>query len=136
YYFPGIGVLIQDKLGANKVAGLDIRGQCSGFAWSLATADAYIRAGLYKKILIVGAEIHSRIIEFSNRGRNVSVLFGDGAASLVLEACPCPEEGAPSGQNKVRGLIDHEMGSDGSGASLLAVNRPGLAANHAEFMTA
>lgn len=133
YYFPGIGVLIQKKIGAPTVPALDIRGQCSGFAWSIATADAFIKSGQYKKVLIVGAEIHSRIIEFSNRGRDVSVLFGDGAGALCLEAKNCDVD-VPRANNDVNGVIDSYMGSDGSGAELLYVARPGLGGEE-QFLT-
>lgn len=136
HYFPGIGVLIQNKLGADCVGAMDIRGQCSGFSWCLSTADAFIRSGLKKNILIVGAEIHSRIIEFSNRGRNVSVLFGDGAGAVVLSAGKTrfSKEQLISDPTS-SGLIDHELGSDGSGAHLLAVTRPGCSKGNEEFMT-
>ena len=136
YYFPGIGVQIQDKLGARRIPAIDIRAQCSGFAWGLATADMYLRSGRYRKALVVGSEIHSRVIEFSNRGRDVSVLFGDGAGAAVLESFECGPENCPSVSNKVSGLIDHEMGSDGSGAKLLVIDRPGFSAGHNSFMSA
>ena len=132
YYFPGIGVLVQSGLQASTIPALDIRGQCSGFAWCLATADAYVRTGRYRKVLVVGAEIHSRLIEFSNRGRDVSVLFGDAAGAVCLEAVPAERD--PRCDNQVRGIIDSSLGSDGSGARELYIPRPGHAGD-AEFMT-
>lgn len=123
YYFPGIAVLIQKHLKLNCPA-MDIRAQCSGFSWGLTTADAMIRSGQYKNILLVGADIHSRVIEFSNRGRNVSVLFGDGAGAALVCAQETKED--PSAQNKVSGIIDNYMGSDGTGAEFLAITRPGM----------
>ena len=134
FFFPGIGVLIQDKLDAGTIPAIDIRGQCSGFAWGLATADAFIKSGLYKNIAVVGAEIHSRIIEFSNTGRNVSVLFGDAGGAAIVQGKPCQEDELPSAKNQHRGMIDHVMGSDGSGAEHLAVLRPGCAAGQEIFM--
>ena len=125
YYFPGIGVQVQHELGCRTIPALDIRIQCSGFSWGLATADAFMRTGQYKRVLLVGAEIHSRILELSNRNRNFSVLFGDGAGAVILETQSGTER--PSGQNQIRGLIDHEMGSDGSCAELLCLRRPGNA---------
>ena len=133
YYFPGIGVLIQQKLGAKTIPGIDIRGQCSGFSWGLATADAYIRAGFYNRILVVGAEVHSRVVEFSNRGRDVSVLFGDAAGAVLLSADQGSEPA--TARNSVRGIIDSIMGSDGSGAESLLIARPGLQGGHEEFFT-
>ncbi|MBI2602371.1 MAG: ketoacyl-ACP synthase III [Deltaproteobacteria bacterium] len=133
YYFPGIGVQMQNALGASCIPALDVRGQCSGFAWSIATADALLRTGNYRCALVVGAEIHSRVIEFSNRGRNVSVLFGDGAGAMLLERGK--ENEPPTSHNKVRGVIDSLMGCDGSGAEFLAVKRPGTARGFKEFIS-
>ena len=123
YYFPGIGVLIQNKLGATCPA-MDLRGQCSGFSWAISTADALISSGKYHNVLIVGAEVHSQLIELSNRGRNVSVLFGDGAGALLLKSKS--QTPKPSPQNQTRGVIDSLMGSDGSQAEILAITRPGM----------
>ena len=131
YYFPGIGVLVQ-KLGS-KAPAIDIRGQCSGFSWMISTANAYIRSGQFKKILIVGAEIHTKVIEFSDRGRNVSVLFGDGAGAMILGAESSDKElSVASGD---RGVIDNHLGSDGSGAEYLAITRPGMSSKHKDFLT-
>lgn len=123
YYFPGIGVQVQNKLGARTIPALDIRGQCSGFVWGLATADGLLRTGAYRRALVVGAEIHSRLIEFSNRGRDVAVLFGDGAGAVALEAFSGDQR--PLVSNNMRGIIDSLMGSDGSGLSHLYIQRPG-----------
>ena len=135
YYFPGIGVLIQRNLGKKNIPAIDIRGQCSGFAWGLATADAYIRSGIHKKVLVVGAEVHSRVIEFSNRGRDVSVLFGDAGGAAVVEGVDCSIDEMPKVDNEFRGMIDHEMGSDGTGAEQLAILRPGFKAGESSFIT-
>ena len=134
YFFPGIGVQIQHQLGAPTIPAIDIRGQCSGFGWSLATADAFLRSGLYKRILVVGAELHSRVMEMSTRGRNVSVLFGDGAGAAIVEAETHDGE-MPTAHNKVRGMIDHLLGSDGSGAEMLAMLRPGFSKGNSELIT-
>ncbi len=133
YYFPGIGVQIQHQLGAPNIPAIDVRGQCSGFAWCLASADAFLRSGLYKRILVIGAELQSRVLEMSTRGRNVSVLFADGAGAAIIEAQTHTE--MPTAQNKVRGMIDHIMGSDGSGAPQLAIKRPGFGRGHSEMIT-
>lgn len=134
YYFPGIGVLIQRGLGLPHIPAIDIRGQCSAFAWGISTADAYLRSGFYKNALVIGAEIHSRMMEYTTRGRNFTVLFGDGAGAMFLEAQE-HKEGRPTAHNDLRGVIDHEMGSDGSGAELLCLKRPGFAKGHSEFFT-
>ena len=78
-FFPGSGCLLQTKLGLSGTPALDIRQQCTGFLYGLATAHAYARAGMARKILLVGAEVHSSGLDISTRGRDVAVIFGDGA---------------------------------------------------------
>jgi len=92
YYFPGCGVLLQRELGITKteIAALDIRQQCSGFVYGLSVADQFIKTGMYKNILLVGAEMHSMGLDFSTRGRGVTVIFGDGAGAAILQ--PTQEE--------------------------------------------
>jgi len=85
-FFPGSGCLLQDKLGLKNTPALDIRQQCTGFIYGLATADAYIRSGMARRILLVGAEVHSTGLDLSTAGRDVSVIFGDGAAAVCVEA--------------------------------------------------
>ncbi len=85
-FFPGSGCFLQHKLGLLDTPALDIRQQCTGFLYGLVTADAYIRSGLYKRILLVGGEVHSTGIDISTQGRDVAVIFGDGAAAVCLEA--------------------------------------------------
>ncbi len=84
-FFPGSGCLLAHKLGLSTTPALDIRQQCSGFLYGMATADAYIRSGLAKRVLLVGAEVHSTGLDISTRGRDVAVIFGDGAAAVCLE---------------------------------------------------
>lgn len=117
YYFPGCGVLLQRELGiTNQEAGaLDIRNQCSGFVYGLSIADQFIRTGMYKNILLVGAEMHSMGLDFSTRGRNVTVIFGDGAGAVVLQ--PTEEEG--------RGILTTHLHADGTYAEKLAMISPG-----------
>lgn len=83
--FPGSGCLLQHKLGLHTTPAMDIRNQCSGFLYGLATADAFIRSGQYRKILFVGAEVHSTGLDISTKGRNVTVIFGDGAGAVCFE---------------------------------------------------
>lgn len=87
YFFPGSGVLLQHKLGCRHIAAIDIRAQCSGFIYSLAIADQFIKTGRYKYILVVGSDVHSTGLDLTTRGRDVSVLFGDGGGAVVLSAC-------------------------------------------------
>lgn len=82
--FPGTACFLQAKLGLPGIAALDIRQQCTGFIYGLSIADQYIRTGFYKKILVVGSEVHSRGLDRSTRGRDVTVLFGDGAGAVVM----------------------------------------------------
>lgn len=83
--FPGSGCLLQAKLGLETTPALDIRQQCTGFLYGMATADAYIKSGYYNRILFVGAEVHSTGLDISNEGRDVTVIFGDGAGAVCLE---------------------------------------------------
>ena len=109
FHFPGTGVLLQQKLGITKTtcACFDIRQQCSAFVYSLQMADAFIRTGMYKRILLVGAELHSHALDFSTRGRDVTVLFGDGAGALVL--------GPMESDDPRSGVIYTSAHADGSG---------------------
>jgi 3-oxoacyl-[acyl-carrier-protein] synthase-3 len=84
YTFPGSAVILQDMLGIGTVGAMDVRNQCSGFLYGLAVADAFIRTGQYRHILLVGAEVHSTGLDLTSAGRDVAVLFGDGAGAVVL----------------------------------------------------
>jgi 3-oxoacyl-[acyl-carrier-protein] synthase-3 len=84
--FPGAGCFLQPKLGALGIPCLDIRQACTGFVFGVSIADQYIRSGMYSRILVVGAEIHSKGLDKTSRGRDTAVLFGDGAGAAVLEA--------------------------------------------------
>lgn len=96
HYFPGTAFFLQDKLGLSRQPAFDLRAQCSGFLYGLQMANAFIASGTYKKILLVGVEIHSQSIEYSNRGRDVTVLFGDGAGAAVLVPTDDPKQGVHS----------------------------------------
>lgn len=117
YYFPGCGVLLQRNLGLTQkeIPALDVRNQCSGFIYGLTVADAFIRSGAYKNILLVGAETHSMGLDFSTEGRNVTVIFGDGAGAAILS----PTE------EKDRGILANALHADGSFAEELAMINPG-----------
>ena len=85
YYFPGCGVQVQEMLEIDTCPALDVRNQCSGFIYGLSVADQFIRTGMYKTVLLIGSENHSGGLDMTTRGRNVSVIFGDGAGAAVLQ---------------------------------------------------
>jgi 3-oxoacyl-[acyl-carrier-protein] synthase-3 len=115
HYFPGIGVLVQAKLGLSNIGALDVRNQCSGFIYALSVADQYIRAGTYKKILLVAAEVQSTNLDFSDQGRDMAVLFGDGAGAVILEPNPADDG---------RGILSTHLCCDGRFASELWMENP------------
>jgi 3-oxoacyl-[acyl-carrier-protein] synthase-3 len=117
-YFPGIGVQIQAKLGLGTIGALDVRNQCSGFIYGLSVADQYIRAGTYKKILLCAAEVQSHNLDYSDAGRDMAVLFGDGAAAVVVEA---------NESDDGRGILSTHLFSDGRFASELWMENPSSA---------
>ena len=90
-FFPGPGCLMQHKLGLDATPALDIRQQCTGFLYGLTTADAYIRSNLANRILLVGAEVHSTGLDISTKGRDVAVIFGDGAGAVCVEGAESDE---------------------------------------------
>lgn len=116
YYFPGCGVLVQRMLGMREIGALDIRNQCSGFIYGISIADQFIKTGMYKNILLIGSETHSYALDFSTRGRNVSVIFGDGAGAMVLQ--PTEKEN--------QGILSTHLHSDGNDAELLSMPNPGF----------
>jgi 3-oxoacyl-[acyl-carrier-protein] synthase-3 len=120
YYFPGCGVLVQRAMGMKEIGALDIRNQCSGFVYALSVADQFIKTGMYKNILVIGSEKHSFGLDFSTRGRNVSVIFGDGAGAVVLQPAT----------NAGQGILSTHLHSDGAAAEILAMYNPGTHANH------
>lgn len=120
YYFPGCGVLVQRALKMQEIGALDVRNQCSGFIYALSVADQFVRGGMYKNVLVIGSEKHSFGLDFSTRGRNVSVIFGDGAGAVVLQ----PTE------NDNQGILSTHLHSDGESAEILAMYNPGTHANH------
>ena len=84
--FPGTSFFLQKQLGAGEIPCFDLRAQCSGFVYSLSVADAFVRAGTYRRVLVVGCEVHSTGIDISTEGRDVAVIFGDGAGAVIVEA--------------------------------------------------
>lgn len=86
YFLPGNGVLLQRELGMQGIGALDVRNACSGFIYGLSVADQFIKTGMYKNILVVGAEIQSSALDKSDEGRSSAVIFADGAGAVVLSA--------------------------------------------------
>ncbi len=107
-FFPSTACLLQEKLGAKRAAAFDLSAACSGFIYGLANATGFIKMGMYKHVLVVGAESLSRITDYTDR--NTCILFGDGAGAVVLGEVP---EG--------RGFKSFELGADGSGGELLRI---------------
>jgi len=114
YYFPGCGVQIQEMLDIPTCPALDVRNQCSGFVYALSVADQYIKTGMYKNVLVIGAENHSGGLDMTTRGRNVSVLFGDGAGAVVLSRS----------ENDDKGLLSTHLHSEGKFAKELSLLGP------------
>jgi 3-oxoacyl-[acyl-carrier-protein] synthase-3 len=115
HMFPGDGCFLNAKLGIPGVPALDVRNQCSGFLYGLAVADAWIRVGMYRRVLLVGSEVHSTGLDISTRGRDVTVIFGDGAGAALLEATDDPG----------RGVLSCHLHADGRGARDLFTDAPG-----------
>jgi 3-oxoacyl-[acyl-carrier-protein] synthase-3 len=116
YYFPGPGVALQKELGLKTIGALDIRNQCSGFIYALSIADQYIKTGMYKNILVVASELQSLGLDMSDRGRGVSVIFGDGAGAAMISR----EE------DVTKGILSTHLHSEGEHAKELAVLAPGM----------
>lgn len=115
YYFPGPGVQVQEQLGLKREIGaIDIRNQCSGFVYGLSVADQFIKTGMYKHVLVIGSELHSGGLDMTTRGRNVSVIFGDGAGAVVLSAT----------DDKDRGILSTHLHSEGRHAKELSLIAP------------
>ncbi|MDA3788944.1 MAG: ketoacyl-ACP synthase III [Desulfobacula sp.] len=113
--FPGSGCLLQAKLGLDSTPALDIRQQCTGFLYGLATADAYIKSGLASKILLVGGEVHSSGLDKTTRGRDITVIFGDGAGALCIEGVETKQDA---------GVLSSALHADGNLASALMTELP------------
>ena len=114
YMFPGCGVLLQERLGCETIGALDVRTQCTGFVYGLAMADALIRTGNYRRILLVGAETQSMGLDLTSRGRDMAVIFGDGAGAAVL--VPGEDDGP--------GVLASVLHSEGSHAKELWMEVP------------
>ncbi|GAA4042155.1 beta-ketoacyl-ACP synthase III [Flavobacterium chungnamense] len=116
YYFPGPGVALQQELGLKTVGALDIRNQCSGFIYALSVADQFIKTGMYKNILVVASEVQSLGLDMTDRGRGVSVIFGDGAGAAMVSR----------EVDITKGILSTHLHSEGQHAKELAVLAPGM----------
>tara|TARA_A100001011_G_scaffold396003_1_gene492653 strand:+ start:32002 stop:33009 length:1008 start_codon:yes stop_codon:yes gene_type:complete len=114
YYFPGSGVLVQEALNIPDCPAMDIRMQCSGFIYAVATADQFIKTGMYKNILVIGSEFHSGGLDMTTRGRDISVIFGDGAGAIIMTR----EE------NNLVGVLNSQLHSEGKHAKELSLIGP------------
>ncbi|GIP52166.1 beta-ketoacyl-ACP synthase III [Paenibacillus vini] len=110
--FPSTACILQDKLGAKKAAAFDLSAACSGFVYSMATANGFLQTGMYNNALIIGADTLSRITDYTDR--NTCVLFGDGAGAVVLGEVP-----------QGRGFLSFDLGAEGAGGPLLKLEGGG-----------
>ena len=113
YYLPGSGCILQHKMSFPNIGALDIRTACSGFIYGLSIADQYIKAGTFKNILLVCSEVQSTTMDMSDRGRNVAVIFGDGAAAMII-----------SKTQEDHGVLSTHLHSDGKYCKELWVKEP------------
>jgi 3-oxoacyl-[acyl-carrier-protein] synthase III len=117
FNFPGTGVFVQRALGLKEIPCLDIRQQCTGFIYGMSVADAYIRAGIFKHILLIGSEVHSTGLDISTAGRDVTVLFGDGAGAVVIGRAT----------DEAHMILSTHIHADGSEAEILWTEYPASA---------
>ena len=113
YYAPGSGCILQDKMGFNNIGALDIRVQCSGFIYGLSIAEQYIKNGTFENILLVGAEVQSTAMDLTTRGRDVAIIFGDGAGAAII-----------SKTKDRKGILSCHLHSEGKHAKELWLETP------------
>lgn len=115
YFFPGSGVLLQRELGLEGIGAIDLRNACSGFIYGISVADQFIKTGMYKTVLVIGAEIQSSALDMTSEGRNTNVIFADGAGACILQAT----------DEEDTGLLSTHLHADGRYAEELYVKDPG-----------
>ena len=118
YFFPGVSAQLQDLLGLNNVGAFDIKAACSAFVYTLSIGDQFIRSGMYDTILIVGAEVQSRYLNISSEGRDIAVLFGDGAGAAILQK-----------SDGKRGILSTHLHCQGANLKNLWMEAPGSSEN-------
>jgi len=111
--FPGSSCILQKMLGVPGIATLDIRNQCTGFVYALSIADQFIKTGMMKTVLVVGGEVHSSGLDMTTRGRDVTVLFGDGAGVAIVTAT--------EGEHRI---LDSKLHADGTDYDVLMLEAP------------
>lgn len=114
YSFPGSSAFLQPKLGIKDVGAMDIRNQCTGFIYGLSVADQFVKTGMYNCILVVGGEVHSTGMDLTTEGRDVAVLFGDGAGAAVITPA----------ENDTEGILSTVLHADGTYAKELWTENP------------
>ncbi len=119
HYLPGTGCLLSEKLELATIGALDIRNQCSGFVYGLSVADQFIKTGMYKNILLVGSEVQSRGLNKTTEGRDVAVIFGDGAGAVVVSRT----------DDENKGILTTHMHADGRYSKELWQELPGSCRN-------
>ncbi|WP_339701002.1 beta-ketoacyl-ACP synthase III [uncultured Marixanthomonas sp.] len=112
-YFPGGGVEVQEMMNMRTIPALDVRNQCSGFVYAMSVADQFVKTGMYKNILVIGSENHSGGLDFTTRGRSVSVIFGDGAGAAVVTRSETNEGGILSTHLHSEGKHKDELALQG-----------------------
>ena len=115
--FPGTSYFLQERLGVGEMPCFDLRAQCSGFVYSLSVAKSFVESGQFRRVLVVGCELHSTGIDVSDEGRDVAVLFGDGAGAVVVEANDDPEDPAA--------ILEVRLHAEGKHAKKLWIEAPG-----------
>jgi 3-oxoacyl-[acyl-carrier-protein] synthase-3 len=126
--FPGTACFVQAKMGIAGIPAVDVRQQCTGFIYALSIADQFLRTGFARRILVVGAEVHSKGLDVSTEGRDVAVLFGDGAGAVVLEGVEVTDAASQPH------ILSTHLHADGSGAPDLWLPAPGMV--YERFMSA
>jgi 3-oxoacyl-[acyl-carrier-protein] synthase-3 len=110
-YMPSIACSVQNELGARRAAAFDVNAACSGFVYALATGSQFIQSGMYSRVLVIGTDLNSRFLDYTDRG--TCILFGDGSGAVVLEASEAEE-----------GLLSIALGADGSAGHHLTLGDP------------
>jgi 3-oxoacyl-[acyl-carrier-protein] synthase-3 len=113
YFFPGGGVFVQETLGLPTIGALDVRTQCTGFLYGMSVAEAYVKGGFFDHVLVIGSEVQSTGLDMSTAGRDVSVIFGDGAGAVVV---------GPAGEGK--GILSSHLHAEGKYAKDLMCEAP------------
>jgi 3-oxoacyl-[acyl-carrier-protein] synthase-3 len=124
--FPGNAVFLQDRLGLSEIPAMDIRCQCTGFIYALHVGSLFVASGQYERVLVIGEEVHSRGLDISTRGRDVTVLFGDGAGAMILAGSDDAERGILSAHVHTEGRYGNKLWVEGPGVAFSPYCTPQL----------